>query len=133
MTTDTHLEGSCLCGQVRFRLSGELRPVSYCHCSQCRKTHGHFAAYTHAHESQLQFQDKSGLKWYASSGFARRGFCGNCGASLFWHCDGSGGISIAAGCLDAPTGLRADRHIFASDASDYYQITDGLEIFPQEG
>ncbi|MDP6764861.1 MAG: GFA family protein, partial [SAR324 cluster bacterium] len=34
---------SCLCRGIRFKIRGELRPVIYCHCSQCLKTHGHFA------------------------------------------------------------------------------------------
>ena len=31
---------SCLCSGVRFKIRGELRPVIYCHCSQCLKTQG---------------------------------------------------------------------------------------------
>jgi len=131
MTAASIRRGSCLCGQVRFSVGGKLRPVSYCHCTQCRKTHGHFAAYTNADESQLQLHEQTTLGWYDSSQFARRGFCRHCGASLFWQRIGSGTISIAAGCLEVPTGLRGDRHIFCNDASDYYQIADGLPVFPQ--
>jgi len=112
-------------------LSRDLRAISYCHCSQCRKTHGHFAAYTSADESQLQMQTKTGLAWYASSDFVRRGFCRKCGASLFWQRTGSGKISVAAGSLESPTELVADRHIFAGDAGDYYTINDGLPVYSQ--
>ena len=34
------VEGSCLCGAVRYRIRGELGPIALCHCSMCRKTSG---------------------------------------------------------------------------------------------
>ena len=33
-------QGGCMCGAVRFEISGPLRNVVYCHCSECRKLHG---------------------------------------------------------------------------------------------
>jgi hypothetical protein len=131
MTGVQSLQGSCLCGEVQFNLTGTLRPVAYCHCSQCRKTHGHFGAYTSVQDTSLQIENNQGLAWYRASNFARRGFCRECGSSLFWQGDATSTISIAAGSLELPTGLTADRHIFVNDAGDYYQITDGLEVFPQ--
>ena len=75
---------SCLCSGVRFKIRGELRPVIYCHCSQCLKTHGHFAAYTSAVKEQIEWQNQETLCWFDFSEKARRGFCGKCGASLFY-------------------------------------------------
>ena len=37
------VHGSCLCGQVRFELTGPAQFINHCHCSMCRKVHG--AAY----------------------------------------------------------------------------------------
>ena len=59
-----------------------------------------------------------------------RGFCRRCGASLFWRRSGADRISIAAGTLDGPTGLRTAAHIFVADRGDYYEITDDLPRFP---
>ena len=36
--------GSCLCKGVTFEIPGELRSIIACHCSQCAKTSGNFAA-----------------------------------------------------------------------------------------
>jgi hypothetical protein len=72
-----------------------------------------------------------GLKWYRSSDFARRGFCGNCGASLFWEPVSQGRIAIAAGGIDAPSGLTTLCHIFTAHKGDYYEIADGLEALPE--
>ena len=38
--------GGCLCGAVRYEIRGPLRGVIACHCSQCRRTSGHYVAMT---------------------------------------------------------------------------------------
>lgn len=127
MMTASH-SGRCECGAIRFTIAGALREVVNCHCGQCRRLHGHFAAYTNGALAGLSFTEERGLRWYQSSPAARRGFCGECGSSLFWHRTGGDTISIAAGCLDAPTGLHTGRHIFVAHRGDYYEIAeDGLE------
>jgi hypothetical protein len=63
-----------------------------------------------------------GLKWYRSSDAARRGFCGECGASVFWERVAGDSVSIAAGTLDTPTGLTTALQIYVDSAGDYYTI-----------
>lgn len=117
--------GGCLCGAVRYRVSGPLREVIACHCSQCRRTSGHYAAMTSADEKQLHLEPTDALIWYRSSESAERAFCGRCGSNLFWRRHNARIISITAGSLDAPTHLTIGEHIFVADKSDYYEITDG--------
>jgi len=124
--------GGCLCGAIRFRLDGPLRDVVNCHCGQCRRFHGHFAAYTAAPRGKASVRDEHDqLRWYASSDKARRGFCARCGSSLFWDELGSDLLRIAAGTLDQPTGLRTTVHIHTADQGDYYILADGLHKRPQ--
>lgn len=122
--------GGCLCGAVRYELRGELRGVYNCHCGQCRRSHGHFGAYTSVTPDQITFTEARGLKWYASSAIARRGFCGECGSSLFWEPAAKDHLGIAAGSLDQPSGLTTLGHIFTDHMGDYYTIDDGLERWP---
>ena len=114
--------GGCLCGAVRFEVAGKLRDVVLCHCEMCRKTHGHIAAYTATARSALRFIETRGLKWFGSSQVARRGFCSECGGSLFWDSSGKDYVAIAAGMLDTPTGLATAWQIHTRSASDYYAI-----------
>ena len=123
--------GGCLCGAVRYEIHGPLRDVVNCHCGQCRRTHGNVAAYTSAARADLVLTEDRGLKWYRSSKAARRGFCGDCGASLFWEPAGEARIAIAAGGIDAPSGLTTLRHIFVAHKGDYYEIADGLEALAE--
>jgi hypothetical protein len=128
MVDEVHA-GGCLCGGVRYRVTGRLLPVVACHCGQCRRTHGHFAAYTAAPKAALELVEAAGLRWYGSSPGVRRGFCGTCGASLFWERAEGLHISVAAGTLDPPTGIATIGHIFVADAGDYYVIANDLPRF----
>lgn len=118
--------GSCLCGGVSFEINGNLNKVNYCHCKQCQQWQGNFAAFTSCKPENLVFLADKTLNWYASSDFARRGFCVDCGSSLFWQRIGSDKFSIAAGCLVEPTELVPNEHIFVASKGDYYEINDDL-------
>ena len=118
--------GSCLCRAVTFELHGQLRPVLACHCTQCRKTSGHYWAATELDRDGLQMTRDDGLRWYRSSDRAQRGFCSTCGSSLFWQEDGAESISVAAGAIDGETGLHIEKHIYEADKGDYYQADQGF-------
>ena len=49
---------SCLCEGVKVKIKGKLRHVINCHCSQCMKTHGNYAAYTACLEDDIIFIKK---------------------------------------------------------------------------
>lgn len=118
------IHGSCLCGQVAFEAVPD-RHVIACHCSQCRKQSGHFWAATFAWHTDFRLLRDQGLRWYAASDQAQRGFCAGCGAFLFWQPAGEARISIAAGAFDGPTGLYIGESWFNSDAGDYYDPEGG--------
>ena len=118
--------GRCQCGAVSFRVSGNMRDVVNCHCGQCRRVHGHAPGYSAARQAELSIEGEDSIRWYRTSDQAQRGFCSNCGSSLFWKPDGRDTISVAAGALNPPTGMKTVRHIFAADKGDYYEIADGV-------
>ena len=127
------VSGGCLCGAVRYELIPPLRPVVACHCGQCRRTSGNFVAATCVPRERFALTNDSGLQWYRSSPRAERGFCRECGSSLFWRADDLDTISIMAGTVDGETGLRTVAHICVADKGDYYAIDasepryDGLD------
>ena len=69
--------GGCLCGAVKYQVTGVLRPVVACHCTQCQKTSGHHVAATSAPRENIALLEEQGLKWYFSSKGIRRGFVSN--------------------------------------------------------
>ncbi len=122
--------GRCQCGAVRYQVAGPLRQVVACHCSQCRRITGHYMAATAARRAHFTLTRADGLRWYGSSSEARRGFCGECGSTLFWEPHGRDYISIAAGTLDDGAGLKIVCHIFAADKGAYYDIDPGAKQVP---
>jgi hypothetical protein len=120
------LTGSCLCGAVKFKVEGELKPPDACHCTQCRKTSGHYWVSTDVARGAVKIDGEFNVAWFRSSEKAQRGFCSTCGASLFWDPIDKGTIAIAMGAFDSPTGTKIAKHIFVADKGDYYEIKDGL-------
>ncbi|MEP3225031.1 MAG: GFA family protein [Parasphingorhabdus sp.] len=119
-------KGSCLCGAVKFSVTGALAEADACHCSQCRKQSGHYFASTDVLEEALSIEEGGDLRWYQSSEKVRRGFCGTCGSTLFWDPMFKDKIAVAMGAFDGTTGTSLWSHIFVADKGDYYKIEDGV-------
>jgi hypothetical protein len=120
------MKGSCLCGAVAFEV--DKIPESYraCHCTACRKSCGHYWSAFSVDNADFRFTEDRGLKGYRSSNWAERGFCKECGASLFFKPLGKGIIEVAPGSIDGPTGTMLAGHIFVGFKGDYYELADGL-------
>ncbi|MFP6732096.1 MAG: GFA family protein [Alphaproteobacteria bacterium] len=122
------ISGQCLCGAVRYEIRGSLSDPHACHCSQCRRQSGHYSVTTHLKRKDFSLTEVRGLKWYRSSSFAERGFCAECGSSLFWD-DGGDEVYISVGSLNKTDGLKLAKHIFVDEKADYYEIDDALPMF----
>ena len=122
------ITGGCCCGGVRYEVRGPLRQIIACHCVQCRRTSGHFVAATACRRPAFKLVRGDTLKWYVAVPGYRRGFCNQCGSSLFFEQEGGERVSIAAGSLDEPHGLKIVQHIYASEAGDYYRLDDGAAV-----
>ena len=86
-------------------------------------------AYAACAAPDLVLLENRTLRWYEADERAR-GFCGECGASLFWRAAGRETVSIAAGTLDPPTGLSAIAQIYTSTRGDYYELSGEGTHFP---
>lgn len=116
--------GSCFCGAVKYELRGPSTKVTYCHCSKCRKWHGHIGAFAAVDRADFVLTEARGLKWHALSEEVRRGFCSECGSTLFFDAKSDPKISFTAGTVDAPTGLSSKAHIYVGSKGDYYELAD---------
>jgi hypothetical protein len=122
----TH-KGSCLCGAVRFTVTGELKPPDACHCTICRKISGHYYSGTDIPRERVTIEGEENVTWYRSSEKARRGFCKICGANMFFDPIYRDWIGLSMGAFDKPTGTKLAIHIFVADKGDYYDIgEDGV-------
>jgi hypothetical protein len=134
--SDARATGRCLCGAVTYEVRGPLRDIAICHCVECRRWGGSAIAFSATKAEDLVVAETDALRWIdspESDRDARRGFCSECGSSLFWQAAGAERIGIAAGTLDEPTGLRLIAHIYTHQASDFEVLDDGLPRDPGRG
>lgn len=129
MSVTAPITASCLCGAVGLTITGPLRPPMACHCTQCRKTSGHFSAASGTPRSGLSIAGP--LRWFRSSPGAQRGFCATCGSNLLWQADGADEAFVAVGSIDGATGLELAGHIYTNDKGDYYGLDDDLPTWPR--
>lgn len=120
--------GSCLCGTVRFEISGPYQWNTHCHCSMCRRHHGSLFGTTLGAEAKnfRWLQGEDAIVHYRSSSAFERPFCKHCGSSL---------PSVSETVVVCHSGLLDDfsepprAHIFAKDASPMYAVKDELRRF----
>jgi hypothetical protein len=125
-------EGSCLCGAVRYRVSGPFGEMDNCHCTDCRKSHGAaFATYLEVPWKGLEFlSGREKLETFRAGSGTKRSFCRTCGSTLIcWSDDDKEIVEIAAGTLDTPTTRRPRSHIFVRSKVPWYDILDGAPQF----
>ncbi|KKX34415.1 GFA family protein [Rhizobium sp. LC145] len=101
--TATVRTGGCQCGAIRFRLAGEPKSSSICHCRMCQKAFGaYYAPLVDVGEAELSWT-RGKLKHFRSSNHVLRGFCGDCGTPMTY--EAADGIAISAGSFDDPAAL----------------------------
>ncbi len=125
--------GSCLCGAVRFEVSGEFEHFYLCHCEYCRKDTGS------AHAANL-FSSTAALKWISGQDQVRqfdlpatrhsKCFCSTCGSALPMSQMNGQLLVVPAGSLNSEVSVRPDAHIFVSSKAGW---DDALETVPRTG
>jgi hypothetical protein len=73
----------------------------------------------------VSFDSDRALKWFRSSEYGERGFCSDCGSSLFWRAPGDGNdVAISVSTLDDGHGIEIMEHIWIDDKPDWYDFAD---------
>jgi hypothetical protein len=126
---DSVIAGSCLCGAVRFEVSGPLERVAHCHCTMCQRAHGAaFATWAALPAERVRVTaGESDVTQYRSSEIGTRSFCRVCGSSMFCTPDTHPGtIDVALGCLAPDHGAIPRVHVFWDDRADWVELADRL-------
>jgi hypothetical protein len=134
------IRGSCLCGGVKYEITGLLEGAANCHCSMCRKQHGAaFRSRAGIKASDFHWIQGEGLvTFYESSPGTHRGFCSVCGSPICNRIEAkavSGGgvarVGVQLGGLDDDPGVTPGAHVFVADKAPWFTITDDLPQFAQ--
>ncbi len=120
--------GSCLCGEIKFQITGPMMEPFHCHCSRCRKQHGAaFRSRVRVKTIDLHWvhgEDK--LKYYKSSPGFHRGFCNNCGSPIVNFAERLGEFGVPLGILDDDPEVKPQFHIFVGNKAPWFEIADDL-------
>ncbi len=125
------IRGSCLCGKVKFQISGEPFSLSYCHCSRCRKAAGVFSAVLIGKADDLRItegKDEIAKFRVQPDGKFDRCFCRECGTSL-GDLASDDAYVVAASALDDDPKIKPMLHIHTASKPDWYEIVDDLKKF----
>ncbi len=125
MNAHQEVIGSCLCGGVKFRGTPSDRGTGVCHCKMCRiQSSGPFFAVRM--ESGVTLTEDSNLKWYDASDIGERGFCRECGSTMFWRSKDAapGEWAVSAGTLPDDSVAPIFEHIWNDDKPPYYEFAD---------
>jgi hypothetical protein len=128
------LTGKCLCGGVRFEISGPVRAAVYCHCSPWRRASGSaFAANAGVAKSDFRFvAGEELLRSFESSPKKLRWFCSRCGSPIYSVIPAAPDVvRIRLGTLDGDPGIRPGFHIFVGSKAPWHEITDRLPRFDE--
>lgn len=130
--------GECLCGAVQILATQASTSVGACHCGTCRKwSGGPFMAVECG--TEVGFTGHEFIARYASSEWAERGFCKQCGSALFYKLKESGQYMLPAGILDNECDLNFDHQVFIEEKPKYYNFSNktkdmtGAELFAMYG
>ncbi|MEM7224950.1 MAG: GFA family protein [Pseudomonadota bacterium] len=124
--------GGCLCGAVRFEVTGRPGSVIYCHCRMCQKMSGSVVT-TWAEFAPEAFSVTQGeVARHQSSTQVERGFCAHCGSTLLarrapgWE-EEEDYVAIATGAFDRPeTFPPDDAHAGIESQVPWLKIDDHL-------
>ena len=132
MSERQDVTGGCLCGDVRFKLSGSPHLAEYCHCDSCRKAVG-APVVAWAGVGLGQFEITVGSpECYASSRGVERTFCKRCGTSLTqFATEFPDEIYVSISVLDDPTVMAPDTHIWRSERLPWFETTDDFPRYLQ--
>jgi len=130
MSEATKLQGGCLCGAVRYVISGAPFAAEYCHCRMCQKSAGAAApTWMDLRLDQLEWTAGRPTE-YESSASGRRGFCARCGSTLSYRDTGHPEyISLSIVSLDDTNRVRPTRHIYTESQLQWLTIDDDCERF----
>ncbi len=133
--SEERLRGSCLCGAVRYEVSGPFLRFAHCHCSRCRKATGA------AHASNL-YASPERFSWTAGRELVVRfdlptarsfatTFCRTCGSPLPHTTRSGRELVVPAGSLDDAPSLRPQTRIFSTSRSGWSDCGEDLPRFDE--
>lgn len=123
-------EGGCLCGAVRFRVTGQPLALSRCHCESCRRAVGSAGVGWSIFRREEVTVVRGSLAQYRSSAQALRTFCGVCGTSISYESnDAPAQVALATATFDEPERLPPSREVWLEHKLSWELLNQSLTSY----
>ena len=125
--------GSCLCGAIRYEVTGRISPIALCHCSKCRKANGsafHSGALCRKTKFRWLRGEGEFREYRTESGYRVR-FCRHCGSPVPMHLEDEPFVVLHAGALDVDPGSRPIHHFHVGSKAPWYEIHGPLPCYDE--
>jgi hypothetical protein len=131
MTADV-VEGGCLCGTVRYRVTGRALAQLICHCRTCRRASGApSVAWVTFRSTDFAFV-VGGPASFRSSPPVTRTFCGNCGTPLTYrHQSSADTVDVTTVTLDSPDELAPTCEVWTEHKVGWESLDEALPHYPR--
>jgi len=121
--------GSCNCGEIKFKAYGDVSDFVLCHCSYCKKDTG-------SGNASNIFLKKYRMTWIGNQLLIRnynipntlhsKSFCAQCGSALPFEMEDINILMLPAGSIDEDLDVNPRAHIFSSNLKSWEEDSESL-------
>jgi hypothetical protein len=130
--TDSIVEGGCLCGAIRYRVTGQSIARTLCHCRSCRLASGApSVAWVVFRMSDFTFLSGEPTSFHSSPPVVRT-FCGRCGTPLtYQRTSQPDTIDVTTVTLDVADQFAPTKEIWIEHKLAWERANEALPQYPR--
>jgi hypothetical protein len=128
-------EGGCLCGDIRYRVSGDPTGTFVCHCTFCQRASGSaFQIPVYFPKENVEFIggpiNTYDHRFKDHGRTLRMQFCPRCSTKVGWTIERDPGLQgICGGTFDDPNWFKVFAHIFTDSAVGWMTFPPGVRVY----
>lgn len=118
MTDGKIIHGQCMCGAISVTAERGKPVIRACHCDMCRQWTSSMFLSVPTRPGSIKVRGP--VKTFRSSAWAERGFCAECGSSLWYETRHDGMRNLAAGLFENAAGNTLRTEFYGDSCPEGY-------------
>lgn len=125
--------GGCMCGAVRYEITGDVKRAMNCHCDDCRKNTGAAFAtnvFFDCEDVRITAGETAKFTHLSDAGNRKtKEFCPTCGSQLFSSTEGRQVMSVKVGSLEDAGFVKPEGNVYCSRALSYVELSEDIPSY----